>query len=182
MASRLALCLTVFVAAASAANLRSPHSLVPPHQMQHTMLRLRGGDSEEQHTFAMIKPDVASNADAVAAIKAQIMDAGLTIEQEERCRLSQALCETFYEEHKERPFFGGLVDFMSSGPVVKLELAGPNAIKAWRGLIGPTNSEKARAEAPGSIRALFGTDGQRNAAHGSDAPESAARELGLMFK
>ena len=62
-----------------------------------------------------------------------------------------------------------------------LELSGPNAIKKWREIIGPTNSEKARAEAPSSVRALFGTDGQRNAAHGSDAPESAARELALMF-
>ena len=171
------------VATASAACLRSPAALAAPQQRHHVILRLRGGDddAEVEHTFAMIKPDVASNEEAVAAIKAQILGAGLTIEREERCRLSQSLCETFYEEHKERPFFGGLVEFMSSGPVIKLELAGPDAIKTWRGLIGPTNSDKAREEAPDSVRALFGADGQRNAAHGSDAPESAARELGLMF-
>jgi len=129
----------------------------------------------------MIKPDVAGNQQALTAIKAQIEGAGLTIEREERCRLSRKQCEAFYAEHKERFFFGDLVKFMSSGPVVKLELSGPNAVKKWRELIGPTNSEKARSEAPGSVRALFGTDGQRNAAHGSDAQESAARELQLMF-
>ena len=71
---------------------------------------------------------------------------------------------------------------MTSGPVLKLELEGPDAVARWRELIGPTNSNKARDDAPGSVRALFGTDGQRNAAHGSDAAESAAREIGLMFQ
>jgi len=71
---------------------------------------------------------------------------------------------------------------MTSGPVLKMELVGPNAIKQWRSILGPTNSLKARDEAPDSIRAKFGTDGQQNAAHGSDAPESAARELELMFQ
>ena len=130
----------------------------------------------------MIKPDVASNEAAVGEIKRLIEGAGLTIEREERCRLSKRECETFYAEHSERPFFPGLVSFMSSAPVLKLELSGNNAIKGWRQLIGPTNSVKARDEAPGSVRALYGTDGSRNAAHGSDAPESAARELALMFK
>ena len=73
-------------------------------------------------------------------------------------------CEIFYAEHAERAFFGGLVSFMSSGPVVKLELSGKDAIKRWRALIGPTSSEKARVEAPSSLRALYGTDNQRNAA------------------
>ena len=129
----------------------------------------------------MIKPDVAGNSEAVSAIKAQIVDAGLTIEREEQCTLSREQCEIFYEEHKERPFFPTLVEFMTSGPVIKLELSGPDAIKKWRGLIGPTSTEKARAEAPGSVRALYGTDNTQNAAHGSDAPESAERELALMF-
>lgn len=73
------------------------------------------------------------------------------------------------------------VAFMSSGDVIKLELQGENAVRRWRELIGPTDSEKARKEASSSIRALYGTDNQRNAAHGSDSPESAARELALMF-
>lgn len=170
---------------------------------------LRGGAQE--HTYAMIKPDVASDETKVTAIKAQIEESGLSIEREERCRLSRKQCEAFYAEHAGRSFFGDLVKFMSSGPVVKLELSGSNAIKRWRELIGPTNSEAAREKAPGSIRALFGTDNQRNAAHGSvrtqsplercplllrmlieptrvrlsgwqDSPESAAREIAMMFK
>ena len=145
-----------------------------------SVCRLRGGASE--HTFAMLKPDIAGDEATVAACKSLISEAGLTIEREERCRLSRRDCEAFYAEHKERSFFQGLVSFMSSGPVVKMELSGKDAIKGWRTLIGPTNSNTAREQAPSSIRARFGTDQQRNAAHGSDSPESASREIGLMFK
>lgn len=134
-----------------------------------------------ERTYAMLKPDVASDPSAVAAIKELIESSGLSIEREEQSQLSREQCEVFYEEHKERPFFDGLVKFMSSGPVLKLELSGPNAIKKWREILGPTNSLKARDEAPESVRAQFGADGQRNAAHGSDSPSSAARELQLMF-
>ena len=144
-------------------------------------LRGGAGRNNEERTFAMLKPDVAKDDATVEAIKQKIESAGLRIEREERARLSKAQCETFYQEHSERPFFKTLVDFMSSGPVLKMELAGPNAIKVWRGLLGPTNTFKAQEEAPTSIRALFGTDGTQNAAHGSDAPESASRELELMF-
>ena len=180
-----------------------------------TLCSLRGGAAVE-HTFAMLKPDVAGDESTVTAIKAQIKQAGLTIEREERCRLSRRECEAFYAEHRERAFFRDLVGFMSSGPVVKLELSGPNAIKTWRELIGPTNSGTAREQAPSSVRvcrlnslrarllgalyandrrvlccnalccvplqARFGSDQQRNAAHGSDGVESAQRELGMMFK
>mmetsp|Transcript_13223 Transcript_13223/g.33899 ORF Transcript_13223/g.33899 Transcript_13223/m.33899 type:complete len:184 (+) Transcript_13223:12-563(+) len=142
---------------------------------------LRGGKSVE-HTYAMLKPDVAGSEDTVAAIKAQIEESGLTIEREEKTKLSRRECEAFYAEHAERSFFGELTEFMCSGPVVKLELSGTNAIARWRELIGPTNSNAARENAPGSIRARFGTDNQRNAAHGSDSQESAARELMMMFK
>ena len=130
--------------------------------------------------FQVLTP--AEENDLVAACKSLISEAGLTIEREERCRLSRRDCEAFYAEHKERSFFQGLVSFMSSGPVVKMELSGKDAIKGWRTLIGPTNSNTAREQAPSSIRARFGTDQQRNAAHGSDSPESASREIGLMFK
>ena len=129
----------------------------------------------------MLKPDIAGDEATVSAVKQLITQAGLAIEQEERCRLSRRQCEAFYAEHRERSFFRDLVSFMSSGPVVKMELSGPNAIKEWRTLIGPTNSNTAREQAPSSIRARFGTDNQRNAAHGSDSPESASRELGMMF-
>lgn len=157
--------------------------VAPPARGQRsdviTACRFRGGARED--TFAMLKPDVAGDEAIVDAVKTMIANAGLSIEQEERCRLSKGECEAFYAEHRERSFFGDLVRFMSSGPVVKLHLSGPNAIKQWRELIGPTNSITAREQAPESVRARFGTDQQRNAAHGSDSPESAARELGMMF-
>ena len=146
--------------------------------------KLRGGAAEsspEESTFAMLKPDVAGDEATVEGIKQLIAQAGLSVEREERCTLTRGDCEAFYAEHAERAFFGELVEFMSSGPVIKLELRGPDAVRKWRELIGPTNSEKAREEAPASVRALFGTDQQANAAHGSDAAESAERELGLMF-
>jgi nucleoside-diphosphate kinase len=147
------------------------------------LLSLRGGaEAAEERTYAMIKPDVSGDEEALEAIRQLISGAGLTIVREESCRLSQRQCRKFYAEHKGRPFFPGLVAFMSSGPVVKLELAGPDAVRTWRALLGPTNSLKARKEAPKSVRGLFGTDQQRNAAHGSDALESAERELKLMFK
>ena len=162
------------LAPVNGAMLRSP---------QHASLyRLRGGALPPvEHTFAMIKPDVAGDELAVAAIKLLIDAADLVIEREEECQLSKEQCETFYAEHKDRPFFPALVEFMSSGPVIKLELSGPGAVGEWRELIGPTDSAKAREEAPDSIRALYGTDNQRNAAHGSDAVASAKRELALMF-
>ena len=116
--------------------------------------RLRGGERVE-HTFAMLKPDVASDDAAVSAIKSMIRNQGLEIEREERCRLSRAECEDFYAEHSERPFFNSLVTFMSSGQVLKLHLSGNDAIKQWRALLGPTNSEMAREQAPNSVRARF---------------------------
>ena len=142
---------------------------------------LRGGASNVEHTYAMLKPDIASDDAKVSAIKDMIDAAGLTIEREQKCKLSQKQCEEFYEEHRERAFFKDLVKFMRSGPVIKLELSGQNAILAWRELIGPTSTATAREKAPNSVRAQFGTDNTRNAAHGSDAPESAERELAFMF-
>jgi nucleoside diphosphate kinase len=149
-------------------------------QPTSSVYRLRGGAIE--HTYAMLKPDVAGDDTTVSAIKALIEQEGLKIEREERCRLSRGECEAFYAEHDGRAFFKDLVKFMSSGPVVKMELSGEDAIKRWRALIGPTNSATAREEAPTSVRARFGRDNQRNAAHGSDSPESAKREIGMMFK
>ena len=150
-------------------------------------LRLRGGADAPpdapptERTYAMLKPDVASDVETVRKIKAMIVDAGFTIVREESALLTEQQCAQFYAEHAERSFFRELTGFMSSGPVLKLELEAPDAIKRWRALIGPTNSHKAREEAPATIRALFGKDGQENAAHGSDAPEAAAREIALMF-
>ena len=144
-----------------------------------SLLRLRGG--EQQSTYAMLKPDIAGDAATVEAVKEMIAAAGLTLEREEACQLSAEECEAFYAEHAERPFFAALVAFVSGGQVLKMELSGDDAIAKWRALIGPTDSNKAREEAPDSVRAKFGTDNQRNAAHGSDSTESAARELAMMF-
>jgi nucleoside diphosphate kinase len=95
--------------------------------------------------------------------------------------LSQDIAKEFYIEHKDRPFYGELVGFMTSAPVIALVLKKSNAISSWRTLIGPTNSNKARQEAPQSLRALYGTDGSQNAFHGSDSSASAAREIALVF-
>lgn len=150
------------------------YAFTPP---QARLLRLRGGE----RTFAMLKPDVASDVRVVGEIKELISAAGLTIERERTCTLPRSLCRRFYAEHRKRPFYDTLVAYVSSAPVLMLELSGDGAVLAWRTLLGPTNSAKARAEAPRSIRALYGTDGSRNAAHGSDSAASAARELTLMF-
>jgi len=98
-----------------------------------------------------------------------------------RPQLSKDQAESFYAEHTGKPFFAGLIDFMTSGPVVALALAGVGAIKAWRDMMGPTNTARARAEAPRSLRALYGTDGTRNATHGSDSEASASREIKFFF-
>ena len=185
--------LSLFAAvAASVAPSRSaiaagPRTLEPPTRFgvrasQNSdllLLRLRGG--EQQSTYAMLKPDIAGDAATVEAVKEMIAAAGLTLEREEACQLSAEECEAFYAEHAERPFFAALVAFVSGGQVLKMELSGDDAIAKWRALIGPTDSNKAREEAPDSVRAKFGTDNQRNAAHGSDSTESAARELAMMF-
>lgn len=168
----------ILIAVSCAALVADERTPVPRLSAGQTApLRLRGGE----RTFAMLKPDIASDARAVDEIKGRIAEAGLTIERERQCTLSKSLCKRFYEEHRARPFYGALVDFMSSGPVVMFELSGVDAISAWRALIGPTNTAVARKDAPRSIRALYGTDGTRNAAHGADSPTSVARELALMF-
>jgi nucleoside-diphosphate kinase len=93
--------------------------------------------------------------------------------------LTKKEAEGFYAVHRERPFFGGLTDFMSSGPVVLLALEAPDAIKKWRTLMGATDPAKAEA---GTLRKEFGGNIERNATHGSDAPDTAAFELGYFFR
>jgi nucleoside-diphosphate kinase len=130
-----------------------------------------------QHTFAIIKPDAVAKGNA-GNIIALIEKNGFRIAGMRKTRLSQAQAEAFYSVHKERPFFGGLVKFMTEGPVVVMVLEKENAIAAWRELMGATNPEKA---AEGTIRKLYATDIERNAAHGSDAPETAAQEIPFFF-
>eukprot|EP00736_Rhodelphis_marinus_P000899 Rmarinus@m.234 len=131
-----------------------------------------------QRTYAMIKPDAASQSHDVLA---DVTRAGFKIVGYERRILPTDKVEEFYAEHRERAFFGDLVEYMTSGDVICLVLEKECAISDWRSLLGPTDALVAKTEAPSSIRAKYGTDKTRNAAHGSDAPETAVREISLMF-
>ena len=130
-----------------------------------------------ERTFAIIKPD-AFAAGHTGAILQRIEQSGFQIRAMRLVHLSRAVAEGFYAVHRDKPFFGQLADFMSSGPAVVLALEAPDAIKKWRALMGATNPEKADA---GTIRKDFGQSIERNATHGSDAPETAAFELGYFF-
>jgi nucleoside-diphosphate kinase len=133
--------------------------------------------AQSQRTFAIIKPDAVANKSA-GAIIARIEESGLDIIALKRLQLDDEMAQGFYAVHKERPFFGDLVKFMTSGPVVAMVLEGENAIARWRDLMGPTNSNEAPA---GTLRGDFGTDIERNAVHGSDAPETAKLEISYWF-
>jgi len=128
-------------------------------------------------TFAVIKPDAVS-AGHVGPIIDLIEKNGFEIVRMRKIVITPELAKRFYAVHKERPFFGNLVEFMSSGPSIVMALRRDNAIKAWRELMGATDPAKA---AEGTIRKRYGTAVSRNATHGSDAPETAAYELGLFF-
>ena len=131
-----------------------------------------------ERTFAIIKPDAVERRLA-GKILARIEGAGFTVRAMRLCRLTKADAEGFYAVHRERPFFGGLTDFMSSGPCILLALEAPDAITKWRALMGATDPGKADA---GTLRKEFGSSIERNATHGSDAPETAAFELGYFFR
>ena len=130
-----------------------------------------------QRTFAIIKPDAVRNK-VSGQILARIEESGLEIVAMKKMQLSEQGARGFYAVHKERPFFKDLVSFMTSGPVVALVLEGEGAIKKWRDLMGPTNSNEAPA---GTLRGDFGTDLEQNATHGSDAPETARLEIAYFF-
>jgi nucleoside-diphosphate kinase len=131
-----------------------------------------------ERTFAIIKPD-AVKAKHAGAILSRIEQAGFRIVAMRLQHLTKADAEGFYAVHAGRPFFGSLTTFMSSGPSVLLALEAPDAIKQWRTLMGATDPAKAEA---GSLRKEFGESIERNATHGSDAPETAAFELGYFFR
>ena len=130
-----------------------------------------------ERTFAIIKPDAVKNKVA-GQILARIESSGLEIVAMKKIQLSEQGARGFYAVHKARPFFADLVKFMTSGPVVALVLEGEGAIKRWRDLMGPTNSQQAPK---GTLRGDFGTDVERNATHGSDAPETARLEIAYFF-
>ena len=131
-----------------------------------------------ERTFAIIKPD-AVKAGHAGKILARIEAAGFALRALRLQHLSQKEAEGFYAVHKERPFFGELTSFMSSGPCVLLCLEAPDAIRRGRDTMGPTDPAKAE---PGTLRRDFGTSIGNNATHGSDAPDTAAFELGYFFR
>lgn len=131
-----------------------------------------------QRTFSIIKPD-ATKRNLTGKIITKFEDAGLRIVASKRIKMSQAQAEGFYGEHSERPFFGELVEFMMSEPVVVQVLEGENAIAKNREVMGATNPKDADA---GTIRKEFALSIGENSVHGSDSPESAAREIKFFFE
>ena len=131
-----------------------------------------------ERTLSIIKPDATARPGAAGEILARFEKAGLRIVALKRIHLTDELARGFYAVHKKRPFYGELVKFMTSGPVVVSVLEGEGAIAKHRELLGPTDSTKAPK---GTIRGDFGTDIERNAAHGSDAVETAKVEIAYFF-
>jgi nucleoside-diphosphate kinase len=130
-----------------------------------------------ERTFSIIKPD-ATTRNLTGAINAMIEQAGLRIVAQKRIRMTQEQAEIFYAVHRERPFFGELVEFMTSGPVVVQVLEGDNAVAAYRDIMGATDPAKA---APGTIRKVHAKSIGENSVHGSDAPETAVKEITQFF-
>lgn len=128
-------------------------------------------------TFSIIKPN-AVKKNALGSIIQIFEKNGLKVAAAKLEKIDKAKCENFYAEHKERPFFGELVSFMTSGPVLLMALKGENAVAKNRELMGATDPKKAE---PGTIRALFGDNVGENAVHGSDSAASADRELKIFF-
>ncbi len=130
-----------------------------------------------ERTFGIIKPDAVANG-YTGAIISLIQSNGFKIVGLKQRRISKSEAEAFYAVHKERPFYSSLVTFMSEGPVVTLVLEREDAIKKWRDVMGATNPANA---AEGTIRKQFAESIERNAVHGSDAPETAAQEIPFFF-
>jgi nucleoside-diphosphate kinase len=133
---------------------------------------------QTERTFAIIKPD-AVKARHAGKILARIEEAGFTVRGMRLIHMTRKEAEGFYAVHKARPFFASLTDFMSSGPCIVMALDAPDAIKKWRTLMGATDPGKADA---GTLRKEYGASIEHNATHGSDAPETAAFELGYFFR
>jgi nucleoside-diphosphate kinase len=131
----------------------------------------------KEQTFSILKPDV-TRRNLTGAVNAKIEAAGLRIVAQKRLQMTRAQAEKFYGVHKDRPFFGELVEMMTAAPVVVQVLEGDNAIQRYRDVMGATNPEKA---APGTIRKEFALSMGENSAHGSDAAETAALEIAQFF-
>lgn len=130
-----------------------------------------------EHTFVMVKPDGVRRR-LVGEVIGRLERKGLKLERMRMLTISEALAGRHYGEHAEKPFFGELVAFITSGPVVAMEWSGPDAVAIVRTLMGPTNPA---AAPPGTVRGDFGTIITENIVHGSDSPVSAEREIGLFF-
>ena len=130
-----------------------------------------------ERTFSIIKPD-ATKRNLTGAVNALIEKAGLRIVAQKRVRITREQAETFYGVHRERPFFGELVEFMTSGPVVVQILEGEGAIAKYRDVMGATDPKKA---AEGTIRKVHALSIGENSVHGSDAPDTAAKEIAQFF-
>ena len=130
-----------------------------------------------ERTFAIIKPDAVARGQA-GQILAMVEASGFKVRALRMLQMTQAHAEGFYAVHRERPFFRSLVTFMTEGPVIVMALEREDAVKAWRDLMGATNPANA---AEGTIRKKFAASVERNCVHGSDAPETAAVELGFFF-
>jgi nucleoside-diphosphate kinase len=131
-----------------------------------------------ERTFSIIKPD-ATERNLTGKINAVIEDAGLRIVAQKRIRMSREQAEAFYDVHRARPFFGELVDFMISAPVVVQVLEGDNAVQRYRDVMGATNPENA---ADGTIRKLFAKNVGENSVHGSDSQDNARIEIEQFFR
>ena len=131
-----------------------------------------------ERTFGIIKPDAVAKG-AIGGVIDLIEKGGLKVIALRMTVMSKQEAEGFYAVHKARPFFGGLISFMTSGPCVVMGLEGENAIARYRELMGPTDSKKAPA---GTIRGQYGTDIEKNAVHGSDGPDTARFELAYFFR
>jgi nucleoside-diphosphate kinase len=134
-------------------------------------------EEDLDRTLILVKPD-AFERGLTGEIVARFERKGLKIAAMKHMTVERAQAEEHYDEHKEKPFFGDLVDFITGGPLVAMVLEGHEAVKAARQVIGATNPIEA---APGSIRGDYGLEVQTNMVHGSDAPESAQREIGIFF-
>ena len=132
----------------------------------------------KEMTLAIVKPD-AVKRNLIGEVIRRIEQSGLQVAAARFLQLSKSDAEGFYAVHRERPFFGSLVEYMCSGPVLVMALEGDNAIKRWRDLMGATDPAKAD---PGTIRKDLGQSVEANATHGSDAPETARNEIAYFFR
>ncbi|KAI8593828.1 nucleoside diphosphate kinase [Geranomyces variabilis] len=147
-----------------------------PHTIQHMAVE----PPTPTQTLALIKPD-AYGAGKKDEIIAKIKADGFKIVKEQEQKWTPEKAAEFYKEHVGKPFYETLISWMSSAPIYAMVLEKHDGVRSWRDLAGPTNSNTARETSSNSIRALYGTDGSQNAVHGSDSPQSAAREIGIVF-